>query len=454
MGLTQVRSLMIKDAAHHVRDYGAVGDGVADDTVAIQAGIDGVIASGETNTLLITEGIYKTTAPLVITEGLIFQGEQGSSTVLNKGGTINAVHTGHSIIAIKGAGRVKLADLNLSTDTTTFPKTGISLGRESTPSSGHHKFSRIRIQGYFSVAAIYSIASEVNIWDDMYVWLLGGGAQHTFYSSNTDDLSVNSYYSSSNVQGSFIHCYFLNSSNDVDGACVYLELGESMGGWNFTSCYFIPSKGSYVRLNNATDAQAIGPFNFIATNGERLGPTGDPTFGFRLTSSVPCNIRGFNIIGARMDFQAGATKAQIHLDTNITLTAPNVVLQPPEAFPYAVLTYAPEQIVGGIFSVDREATLATPTLLNSWVNSLGAPYQQVKYNRSAEGIIQLYGRVSGGTGVIMTLPVKFRPRYDTIFSAVGNSTSAEILVKQNGDVSLYSGAGPVNLTSVTFQAGN
>jgi hypothetical protein len=404
MALTKATNRMISAAAVNVRDYGAVGDGVTDDTVAIQAAIDGAVASATTNTLIISDGIYKTTAPLVVSKGIIIQGESTNSQSADEGGVINACHTGHSIIAIKGAGRVKLADLNLTTDATTFPKTGISLGRSGTASSGHHKFSRIKIQGYFSEAAVYSIASEVNTWDDMYVWLLGGGAKYTFYTSNTDDLSVNSYPTSTNVSGSFVHCYFLNSSSDADSACVYLELGESMGSWNFLSCYLIPTAGSYVYMNNATDAQSIGGYNFIATSGERLGSGGDPAYGFRITSSVACNLRGLTIIGSRLDFQAGATKTQIHLDSTITLTSPNVILPPPEAFAYAEDVYIPSQIKSGIFCVDREGEQATATLLNSWVNNYGAPWIAAGYRKTADGVVYVTGRVIIAPGLPFTLP--------------------------------------------------
>jgi hypothetical protein len=61
-----------------VKDFGAVGDGVTDDTAAIQAAIDANIQS----IIYIPEGIYKITSPLVLDTNVFIQGD-----VFNAGGT-------------------------------------------------------------------------------------------------------------------------------------------------------------------------------------------------------------------------------------------------------------------------------------------------------------------------------------------------------------------------------
>lgn len=63
MALTKVTYSMIEGAPFSVLDYGAVGNGVADDTAAIQAAIDAVAVSG--GELLFPPGTYKITSPLV-----------------------------------------------------------------------------------------------------------------------------------------------------------------------------------------------------------------------------------------------------------------------------------------------------------------------------------------------------------------------------------------------------
>jgi len=61
MALTKVSYSMIEGAAANVLDFGAVGDGVADDTAAIQAAIDSGAGSVYAPT-----GIYKITSTVNI----------------------------------------------------------------------------------------------------------------------------------------------------------------------------------------------------------------------------------------------------------------------------------------------------------------------------------------------------------------------------------------------------
>jgi len=448
MGLTKATNRMTSGAPVNILDFGAVGDGVTDDTVAIQDAIDAVGATE--GMLIIPEGTYKTTSQLNLPSGVSLSGQGRRNASI-----IKAYHTGPAILNLKGAGFCRIQDIALATDTTTYPKTGIALGRSTSASAGHHHIENVKIQGYFSEAVFYSIASEVNTIQGLYMWNLGGAStsKYGFYTSEADDLSVDSFVTSTNLVGNIHHLNIVNSSSDIDAACIYIEAGESTGSWNFYGAYLTSYKGSYIQINNATDAQIIGPYSFSACSGERL-TGGDPTYGFKLTSSVACNFKGLNITGSRFDLLAGATHYTFWADPAFVLTTPNIILQPSEAFPYAEEVYTPGKIKGGLFCVSREGEQATPTLLNSWVNHYGSPWIQVGYKKTPEGIVYVTGRVTGGSGVIMTLPEHFRPSADTVFAAVGNAAVAELKVATTGDVTLLTGAGPVNLTSIIFPAGN
>jgi polygalacturonase len=63
MALTKVHNRLIEGATLNVKDFGAVGDGVADDTSAIQAAINAMTAGG---VLYLPEGTYRTTSEVSV----------------------------------------------------------------------------------------------------------------------------------------------------------------------------------------------------------------------------------------------------------------------------------------------------------------------------------------------------------------------------------------------------
>lgn len=92
----------------NVKDFGAVGDGVTDDTSAIQAAINFVKSSGITYSLYLPEGVYKTTSKLNIDSALRIVGEGCSPYVTNTGNRgggswLYFAHTGRGI-SVDGTG--------------------------------------------------------------------------------------------------------------------------------------------------------------------------------------------------------------------------------------------------------------------------------------------------------------------------------------------------------------
>ena len=83
MSLTKVTYSMISGSPINVFDYGAVGNGVADDTTAIQAAVDAANALGG-GTVYLPQGDYKITAPITIYSNIRFIGAGGTSTTITK----------------------------------------------------------------------------------------------------------------------------------------------------------------------------------------------------------------------------------------------------------------------------------------------------------------------------------------------------------------------------------
>lgn len=69
------------DISVNVKAYGAIGDGVTDDTEAIQAALDSIdLSAAKRGTVLVPTGTYMVTAPLVIYPGTNFKGVGHSSS--------------------------------------------------------------------------------------------------------------------------------------------------------------------------------------------------------------------------------------------------------------------------------------------------------------------------------------------------------------------------------------
>lgn len=71
-----------------VKDYGAVGNGVADDTTAIQAAID-----ANAGVIYFPSGTYNISTPLRITTGIVLQGESKSTSIISKTTTTSGTGT-------------------------------------------------------------------------------------------------------------------------------------------------------------------------------------------------------------------------------------------------------------------------------------------------------------------------------------------------------------------------
>jgi len=89
MSLTKVTYAMIDGATVNVLDFGAVGDGVANDTAAIQAAINSLSTTG--GSVYFPEGTYKTTAKIdVLYDDIsIFGANYESTTILASANTYN-----------------------------------------------------------------------------------------------------------------------------------------------------------------------------------------------------------------------------------------------------------------------------------------------------------------------------------------------------------------------------
>ena len=470
MSLTKATYSMISGATVNAFDFmtdAQIADvkartALVDTTTAIQTAINSLGVAG--GVVRLPKGRYLTTAKLTLPSGvsLIGDGQFGSVGSYDQGvTTIYGSHNGTAILSLVGSVGCTVADLCLqSTAAGPYTQTGLLLGRSTSASAGYHRIKKVSVYGNYNVANVCAIASEDNYWEDLNAWNYGlGTAKNCFYTSigNSNPALTEPLVTSSNLDNVFVRCFLVNASVDAAAACIYLDNAEGMGSWSFFGVYCTASAGSYVTIaNGAVDGlSALGPFTFIGLNGERLAG-GDPIYGFKLTAPSPVELRGLTITNCRLDFVAGANHYQIQKASNLTLVAPNIIMQPPEAFPYALTDVFRDKVKGGVLSIGRDYDWVAVTFEASWGNTFGAPYAPAGYVVDSNGFVKFRGQVTrsvGGSTTMFILPATIRPKHDMFFSTSDGTSVGQILVSSStGAVSLSTGTvtNAIDLTPIEF----
>jgi hypothetical protein len=444
-----------------VKDFGAVGGGITNDTAAIKAAIASFSTFG--GTLHFPAGQYRVTETIYLKTGVSLSGDgyYGSSSPFGTGvSAIIGDHNSAAVLSLKGVIGSTVSQISLYggvTANNTKPKTGLILGRGAvlTEQCAFNTIENVSVVGNFSVAPVYHIAAELNNYRNMVIWDYSGTSRYPFFTSTIDLFNIDSMAASTNIGNSLSNCHMFNSCPDIQSACIFMECGREMGNWSFNDCYLTPFAGVYVRVSmGGIDGQApFGPIKFSGTSGEWL-TGGNPKIGFDITSTVPVLLSGLTIEGGRLQVPSNPTQDvyDIKVGDNITLLNPFIVIQPPEAFAYAFSKVDPNKVRGGVVIVGRRYEWVEPALLNGFVNGVSLPYPNISYQVSPTGEVSLRGVAAAGTGEIFTLPPELRPSVSLLFSTTSASGNCRILVNSLGGVVLLSGSNDgVDLSPVRFR---
>jgi hypothetical protein len=264
MSLTKASYSMVEGAPVNVRDWGAKGDGVTDDTAAIQAAIDYCVnLSIRKQTLYFPANepaaYYKVTAPLVINGRLSVVGDgQFSTTILGVGFTAGQFLIDYSINPV---GTVYFAEIK-----------NIALGHVN-PTVGNG----VRLKDIS-----YMVMKQVYIYNCYEAGL---------YITGTNCFS-----------NSFEEVTIYNMGNK----CVTFENFTGGGQYMFSACSFVlAANGFTIQPNAFTDALLLQNCNFEQNTISDLVVYG--------------GVNGLNVIGCRSEGQNG------NYSLNIQPTAPNIV---------------------------------------------------------------------------------------------------------------------------------
>jgi len=209
----------------NVKNYGATGDGVTDDTTAIQAALTAVGSSG--GTLFFPTGSYKVTSELSMTIAesvhivgynakLVFSGLSADEYALTLQGSYGSATSITGLTANERAGTTTLAD--------TLSKGDIIRVKESgrrDPAAG------------ITLSAV-TLATEITLTADASVFTSTDVGKSIIPTSGGGTVYITGYTSGTELTG-------VVGNNDAMGSLTYTS-----GSWGFTEL-FAPSRPSYIK---------------------------------------------------------------------------------------------------------------------------------------------------------------------------------------------------------------
>lgn len=251
----------------NVRWFGAVGDGTSDDYLPINRAItyaksliSGTIRIATDNGVTVKlDGNHRITAPINLTNikggmNFVFDGQ---------GATIYAKTTAKQGIDMMGSNRLTLRDFSMWADLADNVYYGITLGRVTTAVAMDHTFERVRIQGYYTKACLYNLASEQCVFWHCLLFNDYDGTPATAYCMINDSYNsfgVTSDYATElaslavDTNNSFnanqyYGCSFYRRSfdgNDTVTIPIYMDQNCQMH--HYQSCYAVAGRTAAVKI--------------------------------------------------------------------------------------------------------------------------------------------------------------------------------------------------------------
>lgn len=258
MALTKAHNRMIAGAAVNVKDFGAVGDGIADDTAAIQAALD------TTKDVIFSDSVYRITSPLTVYSQRVIGGV-GQKGINRPQSIINI--TGDHPCFVNGPGEISFEIsgffINYGTTAPTVSSGNSNkIGFYFTTNTLWPAFSKIKnctVRGaweaFFDNTGTYqSILEEVFSWN----------CKRAFYKQNGTTIKFDTCMAQGGTQGFYIKDTIsptlVNVAADqlsvttTENAGNYFEgcRSLSINGWDAEGNTVTGNEVSYLRIRQST----------------------------------------------------------------------------------------------------------------------------------------------------------------------------------------------------------